>query len=191
MSNSTSGLPTACPHEHDASFFAFLGTTVAADNSLSHQFECHWCGTVAEHIESGDPNDPDTPVDVIRQTRDLLTPRSAWLHSCYATDSAGHEVDPTADTATSWCFVGGLRRTLARLSNPELRPRTAALVYNALCESGKRYFGLEYDRLRQDHPDEPPELFVAILNDTDGRRHEQILEWCDRTVAALTRSPVP
>ena len=191
MSGSTSSLATACAHEHDATLFAFLGTTSADDDSLIHQFACHWCGAIEEHIESRDPTDPHTPADVIRQTRELLTPQSAWLHSSYATDPAGHEVDPTADSATSWCLVGGLRRTFARLSNPELRPRTAALVYSALCESGKRCFGVEYDRLRKDHPDAPPELFVAILNDSSSRRHEHILAWCDRTVAALTRSAIP
>ena len=191
MSDSASAVAIACAHEHDASFFGFIGTFVADDNSLIHQFECHWCGAIEEHIESADQNDPHSPADVIRQTRKLLTAPSAWADSSYATDSAGREVDPTADSATSWCFVGGLRRTLARVSNPEHRSRTAALVYSALCESARRYFGLEYDRLRQDHPDESPELFVAILNDTNGRRHEQILEWCDRTVAALTSSTSP
>ena len=175
----------ACPHEHDASYFNFLDTVRADDGTLVHRFECFVCEELCHHVEPPHPDSPDTAVDVIRQTRNLLSPPGTWLDSSYATDIDGNDVDPAADNACSWCLVGGVRCHLARLTDPSQRPYTAAVVYNALSATAKRVFGLEHDRLRVEHPEAPAELFLAFLNDATGRTQEEILAWCDETAAAL------
>ena len=178
---------TSCAHDHDASYFNFLDTVPGADGSLVHRFECYVCDELREHVDPIPPDSPDTAANVVRHARTLLTPPGTWLDSSYAVDTLGNDVDPAAESACAWCLVGAVRRYLARLADPTLRPYTAAVVYNGLSTTAKRVFGIEHDRVRAEHPDTPAELFVAFLNDANGRTHEQILEWCDQTVTALAQ----
>lgn len=94
----------------------------------------------------------------LRRTRKLLTPREAWTQGDLALDADGNSVSPDDDRACSWCLLGATEHVAINYH----------LSLSADIALGAT-LGADVDE----------------WNDAPERKHAEVLDLIDRTIARL------
>jgi hypothetical protein len=87
-----------------------------------------------------------TPLEILIETRNLLSDRSKWCQCYAAKDKAGNLVAPTDPEAIAWCALGAIRKCgainsdlIIHLAN-EFNPLNLAIIL--LQEAGKSLYDM-------------------------------------------------
>lgn len=109
---------------------------------------------------------PLTPVDVLRQARELITDSERWTQNEFARDFRGTAVSPRSELAVCWCAMGAVSRV----------------------GDNKFWLRVETKRYLEIASQELFETFPERVNDTLG--HEAVLRMYDRAIELAEQSVV-
>lgn len=103
-------------------------------------------------------------LEILKKTKDLLTPPGRWAQFGYAKDATGGTVSPQAATAVYFCLVGALRRS----GSSELEAYVGARLFSELNKTiGKN------------------SLSISTWNDAFGRTQAEVLQLLEKTISRL------
>jgi hypothetical protein len=114
---------------------------------------------------------PPTVLDVLRQTRELLSSPSRWTKETFARDARGNEVSEVDPSACRWCLIGAIGRVSRDLGFEYLTFR------NPTCDILDAFAPVD----ERDRP-----LLLASINDTGGRK--AVLALLDRAIEAESKA---
>lgn len=116
-------------------------------------------------------------IDILKAARELLSDPAHWTQGWYAKDARGEDVIYNGGKAVCWCMQGAL----AYVTCTETQGADWSGALTALAELTKHVPDGERDLLRH---------HAIAYNDAVGRKHEEILSWFDKTIAAM-ETPTP
>jgi hypothetical protein len=103
-------------------------------------------------------------VNVLKKTKELLTPAGRWTQFGYAKDATGRTVSLQAASAVCFCLVGALQKS----GSTPLEPRLDAQLFFELNKTiGK------------------DSLSIPSWNDARGRTQEEVLQLLENTISRL------
>jgi hypothetical protein len=101
-----------------------------------------------------------TAASVLRQARDLITPKGKWTQEAVARDARGNEVRPADDRAVSFDMIGAIQKVPSSAEEYG----AAILLLRAQCD-GKSIF---------DFNDAHGKKFILALMDKAAEAAEQV-----------------